>query len=117
MFGSYFAVVPAGTATLDAPAAATASISAPSFTLGGRGLATASSALVWPDQGAPGDGDVRELALSATAASSVSIQGTELGAQLSAAPGRRSLIGVPLRLVVRLASGAFTPYVLVEVVP
>jgi hypothetical protein len=110
-------LLPAATSTLDAPLAATASISAPSFTLEGRGLDAASLAMVWPDRGAPGDGDVRELALSSVTPTSCAILGTELAAKLSATPTRRSLIGVPLRLVVRLASGSFTPYVLVEFTP
>ncbi len=110
-------ILPPATPTIDAPVTATASAGAPSFTLEGRGLATAGVAMVWPDRGAPGDGDVRELALSSITPGSVSILGSELAARLSATPTRRSLIGVPLRLVVRLASGSFTPYVLVEITP
>jgi Pvc16 N-terminal domain len=110
-------LLPPATPTLDAPAAATASLGAPSLALTGRGLTGASLAMVWPDRGTPGDGDVRELALSAVTATSVAIPSAELSAKLSATPTRRSLIGVPLRLVVRLPSGSFTPYVLVEVRP
>lgn len=110
-------LLPPSTPSLDAPATATASVGASSLTLDGRGLAAASVAMVWPDQGTPGDGDVRELALSAVTSSSVSILGSELATKLSGTPTRRSLIGVPLRLVVRLASGTFTPYVLVEFTP
>lgn len=111
------AILPAGAASVDAPTTATVSVSAPAFTLDGRGLATAAAALVWPDAGAPGDGDVRELVLSSVSPTQVSILGTELDAKLSGTATQRSLIGVPLRLVVRLASGSFTPYVLVEATP
>jgi hypothetical protein len=111
------ALLPAGTPSLDAPATATVSITVLSFVLDGRGLATAATALVWPDEGVPSDGDVRELVLSAVTSTSVSILGTELDAKLSGSPTQRSLLGMRLRLVVRLASGTFTPYVLVEVTP
>lgn len=110
-------ILPSAVATLDAPNFAVVSTAIPAITLDGRGLASASVAMVWPDHGTPGDGDVRELVLASATPTSVSITGAELAAKLPATATRRSLLGMPLRLVVRLASGTFTPYVLVEVTP
>lgn len=110
-------VLPAMAATIDAPPVASVSITAPSLQLQGRGLSGATRALAWPDAGVPGESDVRELVITTTP-TTVTILGTELGAKLSGTvPGQRSLLDMPLRLAVRLPSGSFTPYVLIEVTP
>gem|GEM_PF-5023286 len=108
-------VLPPTAPCLDAPASATVSIAA-ALVLDARNVAGATIAIAWPDAGIPGASDARELAITATA-TSVTILGTELDAKLSATPTQRSLLGMPLRLAVRLASSSFTPYVLIEVTP
>lgn len=112
----HLTLLPASAATVDAPAVDATSMASP-LTLTGAGLADATAAMIWPDAGAPGDGDVRELALASATPGAVTIGGAAIAAAVTAAPGQRSLVGVPLRLVLRRATGAFTPYVLVRFVP
>lgn len=109
-------LVAATTAGIDAPSAGLAS-TAVDLILTGRGLTGATVALIWPDDGSPGDGDVRELALTAVAANQVTLSAAAIAAAVAASPGHRSLVGVLVRLVVRLPTGEFTPYVLVRFGP
>ena len=85
----------------------------------GRGLAGATAVFLWPDEGTPGGSDVREITLGVPnpSATALTLGGAAISAAVTASPGRRSLVGPPLRLVVRLATGGFTPYVLVRFVP
>ncbi|MFN0245396.1 MAG: Pvc16 family protein [Kofleriaceae bacterium] len=108
-------VLPASAATVDTPLTATVSITG-SLSLTARGVLGATEAWVWPDAGVPGESDVRRLVI-VTTASSVQILGTELDAKLSGSPSQRSLMNLLLRLAIRLPSGSFTPYVLIEVTP
>jgi hypothetical protein len=102
--------------SLQAPAVGQTSAASP-LTLDGTGLATATSAFFWPDDGAPGSGDIRELTLAGVTATSVTIGALELTSKLGASPGHRSLMGLQLRCVVRLGSGLFTPCILMRFVP
>lgn len=109
------ALLPTGAASIDALSSDASPLAAP-LLLSGTGLAGATLALLWPDEAAPGAADVRELPLAAVSPTSVTIGAAALAAALSATPTRRSLVDVPLRLVLRLASGEPTPYVLARFV-
>lgn len=112
------AVLPTSAASVDAPTVDTTALGSP-LVLAGRGLAGATAVFLWPDEGTPGDTDVREITLGAPnpSATALTLSGAALSSAINASPGRRSLVSLPVRVVVRLATGGFTPYVLMRFVP
>jgi hypothetical protein len=87
--------------TLDAP---TPRAATSALTLTGRGLTGATHVLLWPDVGLATSSQVTTLATTSVTPASVSV----------APPGLPSGL---YRCAVRLASGAFTPFVLLELTP
>jgi len=77
--------------------------------LSGSGLGTTDRVFIWPDAGIRDPAEVLDLPPDAVAAGSVTVLGATL-----AGGGLRA---IPYRVSLRLGSGAFTPYVLLQVTP
>ena len=78
------------------------------LTLTGGSLDTATTVYLWPDGGVMDPGQVVAVAPTTVAADSVAVAGADLTAA--------GVATLPYRVSVQLATGAFTPYVLLEVV-
>lgn len=100
-------ILPASAAGVDAPLAALAP--GADLVLTGGALDTADRVFLWPDAGIRDPADVIDLGPTVVAPASVTVA----RAGLTAA----GLCAIPHRVSLRMASGAFTPYVLLEVAP